>query len=208
MRVILGGEEIYSSSTKDFPNSLNREWVERPFLWRDIVPQQHVCSLINFARHMRRLQWVQIVLSPHKKVVRQHAVALRQGRPGDLCMTPRTCCMSVLAHGVLECPAGKIDRTPLRTKDRRSVCPRTAPPNPCWKRLSWQHSFRVPCLGLYLALARRGPSNGPGLIHRPESPLRGGVHDTKPRMEPSASARTVRDTCKVDPTEVSAKPLP
>ncbi len=42
-------------------------------------------------------------------------VALRRGRPGDLCMTPRTYCMSILAHGVTECPAGRIDRpgTPL-----------------------------------------------------------------------------------------------
>ncbi len=55
----------------------------------------------------------------------------------------------------------------------RSVCPRTALPNPRWKRLSWQHSY-----------------NRPGLIHRPESPLRSGVRDAKPRMEPSASART------------------
>ncbi len=45
------------------------------------------------------------------------------------------------------------------------------------------------CLGSRLALARSGPSNGPGLIHRPESPLRGGIRDARPRMEPSASAR-------------------
>ncbi len=32
----------------------------------------------------------------------------------------------------------------------------------------------MPCQGSRLALARRGPSNGPGLIHRPESPLHGG----------------------------------
>ncbi len=68
--------------------------------------------------------------------------------------------------------AGRIDRpdtllaflgswvagpTPLRTKGRRSVCPRTVLPNPCWKRLSWQPSFCAPCLGPRLALARRGP---------------------------------------------------
>ncbi len=54
------------------------------------------------------------------------------------------------------------------TKDRRSVCPRTALPNPYWKRLSWQPSFCAPCLRSRLALARSSPSNGPGLIHRPE----------------------------------------
>ncbi len=58
-------------------NSLNCERVERPFLWRDIVPRQHVCSLVHFARHMRRLQWTQIVLSPQKKVVCQCAETLR-----------------------------------------------------------------------------------------------------------------------------------
>ncbi len=73
-------------------------------------------------------------------------VASRRGRPGDLCMTPRTCCPSILAHGVPECLAGRIDRpdtllaflgswcagpTPLRTTGRRSVYPRTALPNPC-----------------------------------------------------------------------------
>ncbi len=51
-------------------------------------------------------------------------------------------------------------------------CPRTTLLNPCWKCLSWQPSFCAPCLESRLALARRGPSNRPGLIHRPESPLR------------------------------------
>ncbi len=37
-------------------------------------------------------------------------VASRRGRPGDLCMSPRTCCLNVLAHGVPECLAGRIDR--------------------------------------------------------------------------------------------------
>ncbi len=50
-------------------------------------------------------------------------------------------------------------------------------------------------------LARRGPSNRPGLIHRPESPLRGGVCDARPQMEPSASARTGWVACEADPSE-------
>ncbi len=147
---------------------------------------------------------------------------LLRNRPDDLCMKPWTCCVSVIAHGVV-CPAGRIDRpdtllaflgswcvgpTPLRTKGRKSVYPGKALPNPCWKRLSWQPSFCAPCLGSRLALARRDPSNGPGLIHRPESPLRGGVCDAKPRMEPSASARTRWVECEADPTEVPPKPLP
>ncbi len=37
-------------------------------------------------------------------------VALRRGRPSDLCMTLRTCYLSVLAHDVSECTAGRIDR--------------------------------------------------------------------------------------------------
>ncbi len=81
--------------------------------------------------------------------------------------------------------AGSI---PPQTTDRRSVCPRTALPNPCWKRLLWQPSFCVLCLDSRLALARGGSSNGSGLIHRPESPLRrGGVRDAKLLLEPSVS---------------------
>ncbi len=109
VRVVFGGEEVYSSSAKFFPNYLNCERVECPFLWRDIVPRQYVCSLVHFAWHMHRLQWAQIILSPNKKVIRQRAESLR-GNPGDLCMTPRSCCMSVLAHGVPECPSWRIDR--------------------------------------------------------------------------------------------------
>ncbi len=111
-------------------------------------------------------------------------------RPPWWFMTPRTYCLSILEHGVPVCPAGRIDRhgtllaflgpTPLRTKDRRSVWPRTALPNTCWKCLSWQPSFCAPCLRSYLALARGDPFNRPGLIHRPESPLRGGVRDFLP----------------------------
>ncbi len=63
--------------------------------------------------------------------------------------------------------------TPLRTTGRMWVCPRTALPISCWKHLSWQPFFCAPCLGSRLALAKRGPSKGPGLIHRPESLLRG-----------------------------------
>ncbi len=73
----LRSKEVYSSSAKDFPNSLNRERVECPFLWRAIVPRQQVCSLVHFSRHMRCLQWAQMFLSPHKKVVRQRAESLR-----------------------------------------------------------------------------------------------------------------------------------
>ncbi len=36
--------------------------------------------------------------------------ASRRGRAGDLCMTPRSCCLSVPAHGVPLCPAGRINR--------------------------------------------------------------------------------------------------
>ncbi len=129
------------------------------------------------------------------------SITSKRGRPGDLCMTPRICCLSVLVHGVPVFLAGRIDRpgtllefndswcagpTPSRIKDRRSICLRTALPNPCWKHLSCQPSFCAPYLRSQIALARRGLSNRPGLTHRPESPLRGGVRDAKSRMEPSA----------------------
>ncbi len=161
---------------------------------------------------MRHLQWAQIVL---------RRVASRRGRPSDLCMTPQICFLSILAHGVPECSAGRIDRpdtllafigswcagpTPLRTTSRRLVCLHTALPNPYWKHLSWQPSFCAPCLGSRIALARRGPSNGPGLIHRPESLLRGNIHDAKLRMEPSASARTGWVAYEADPTKVHTGP--
>ncbi len=225
----IGQWELSSEAKRSFELSisifdfLNRE-LERPFLWGEVVPLQHVCSLVHFARHMRYLQWAQIGLSPHKKVIRQPAEALRD-EACDLCITPRTCCLSVLAHGVPLCPAGRIDRhgtllaflgswcagpTPLRTKDQRSVCLHTVLPNPCWKHLSWQPSFCAQCLGSLLILARgdlskkiypyfsqRRPLPGPpGLIHRPKLPLLGGVHDAKPWMEPTALARTGWVTCE------------
>ncbi len=43
---------------------------------------------------------MQIVLSHTKGHSPACRVASKQGRPGDLCMTPRICCLSVLAHGV------------------------------------------------------------------------------------------------------------
>ncbi len=77
MRVAFGGEEVYSSSAKYYPDFLNRERVESPFLWGDVVPWQHVRSLVHCARHMHRLQWAQIGLSLKKKVVCQRAEVLR-----------------------------------------------------------------------------------------------------------------------------------
>ncbi len=122
------------------------------------------CHIVPFAWEedslfldMRCLQWAQIEPTQEGRSPACR-VASRWGRPGYLCMTPQTCCLSVLAH---VCPAGRIDRpgtllaflgswcacpTPSLTKDRRSVCPRTTLPNPCWKRLSWQPSFCAPCV--------------------------------------------------------------
>ncbi len=224
VRVVFGGEEVYSSLAKDFPNS------HEPRVHGASIPLKRHCSLttcllLGLFCPAHVSPSVSADCSEPTQEGRSPAcrVASRRGRPGDLCMTPRICCLSILAHGVPKCPAGKIDRpdtllaflgswcagpTPLRTIDRRSVCPRTALPKPCWKRLSWQPSFCALCLGSRLALARRGPSNRPGLIHRPESPLRGGVRDARSRMECSASARTGWVICEADPTEVLAKPLP
>ncbi len=57
VRVVFGGEDVYSSFAKDFPNSLNREQVERPFLWRDVVPRQHVCSLFKIVKDTTIFPW-------------------------------------------------------------------------------------------------------------------------------------------------------
>ncbi len=65
-----------------------------------------------------------------------------------------------------------------------------------------------PFLRSRLALARGGPSNVPGLIHRPKSLLSGCVRDAKPRMEPFASAITGWVASEADPTEVLVKLLP
>ncbi len=104
---------------------------------------------------MRRLQWAQIVLTPHKKAI-------------DLCMTPQTCSLSILAHGLPVCPAGRID-WPSTASISRQLMYRPdsfSDQNPCWRCLSWQPSFCEPCLRSRLALARRGLSNGPGPSHR------------------------------------------
>ncbi len=99
------------------------------------------------------LAWV----SSHKLLPCVHIIWTDQVKEGlDLCMTPQTCCLSVLTHGVPLCLAGRIDSSwcagPTRTKDRRSVCLRTALSKHCWKRLSWQPSFCAPCLRSCLAL--------------------------------------------------------
>ncbi len=142
-------------------------------------------------------------------------VTSRRGHPGDLCMTPRTCCLSVLAHSIPLCPAGRIDRpdtllaylgswcagpTPLRSKDWRSVCPRTALPNPCWKHLSWQPSFCA-VSKITACFSQKGS-------------LQWAWADTQARFTatrwcpwPSASARTGWVACEADPTEVPVKPL-
>ncbi len=132
-------------------------------------------------------------------------------------MTPRTCCQ-VLAHGVPVCLAGRIDKPETLLAFLGSLC---AGPTPLRFGLP-SHSTLQPLLEasvmpIFLLCAvskitpcfsKKDPSNGRGLIHRPESLLRGGIHDAKSRMEPSASARTGWVAFKADPTEVPAKPLP
>ncbi len=84
VRVVFEGEEVYSSLAKDFTNFLNRELVKHPFLRRDIVPRQHVCSLVYFARHNVSPSASADCSGPTQEG-RSPAcrVASRRGRPGD-----------------------------------------------------------------------------------------------------------------------------
>ncbi len=52
---VFGGKEVYSSSAKDFPNYLNHERVESPFLWRDSSSTCLTGTYIAFSE--RRLFW-------------------------------------------------------------------------------------------------------------------------------------------------------
>ncbi len=54
-------------------------------------------------------------------------VASRRSRPGDLCMTPRTGCLSVLAHGVPICPAVRIDNSFSDQRPKVSLPSHSAP---------------------------------------------------------------------------------
>ncbi len=110
VRVVFGGKEVYSTSAKDFPNFLNRERLECP------IPLRRRCSLStslilgsSCPAHVSpsvSADWSEPTQEGHSPACR---VASRRGRPGDLGITPRTCCLSVLAHGVPVCPAGRID---------------------------------------------------------------------------------------------------
>ncbi len=63
--------------------------------------------------------------------------------------------------------------TPLRTIGRRSVCPRTALPNPCWKHLPWQPSF-------VCRDSQMGSLQWARADTQAESPLRGDIRDARP----------------------------
>ncbi len=170
-------------STRALPKTSQIFWTESesPFLWGDVVPLQHVCSSVHFAWHMRRLQWVQICLSPHKKVVRQRAEALRDkavlGIYDDTTDLQSECTSTwcPLMSGrknwqawhtasifrQLMCrPDSSSDQRPKVGLSSHSA------PQPFLEALSWQPSFCVPCLRSRLALARGGPSNGPWATSR------------------------------------------
>ncbi len=109
-----------------------------------------------------------------------------------------------LAHGVLLGPAGKTgrldkllafpsswcgSRSPPSTNPlRRSVCLRTAPPNLCWWRLSWQLSWCGPTPWPRPSSSTVGSSRGSGLSHRPDSPWYASVRDAMRCVEPGAHA--------------------
>ncbi len=108
VKVVFGGEDVYSSSAKDFPNFLNRERMERPFLWWEMLFHENMSApwfilpgkCVAFSEH--RLVWA------HTKKLFASMQSRSETRPSWWFMTPRTCCLNVLAHGVPVCPAGRI----------------------------------------------------------------------------------------------------
>ncbi len=131
-----------------------------------------------------------------------YIIASRRGRPGDLLMTPRTCCLSVLAHGVM---SGRKNWQAWHTASisRQLMCRSDSSSDHRPKVGLPSHSAPQPLLEasvlttfLLCSVSRITPC------------FSGGVRNAKPRMEPSASARNVWVACEADPTEVPVKPLP
>ncbi len=56
-----------------------------------------------------------------------------------------------------------------RSSEPPAVCLRTAPPNLCWRRLSWQLSWCGPTPWPRPSSSTVGSSRGSGLLHRPDS---------------------------------------
>ncbi len=143
MRIVFGGEEVYSSSANDF---------SEPRAGGASIPLRRRCSLTTCLLHglscpAHASPSVSADCSEPTQEGRSPAcrVASRWGRPSDLCMTPRTCFLSLLAHGVPVCPAGRIDRpgtllgflgswcagpTPSWTRDRKVGLPSHSAPQP------------------------------------------------------------------------------
>ncbi len=111
VRVVFGGEEVYSRSAKDFP-----KFSEPRAGGASILPKRHcsltTCQLLGSfcPAHASPSVSADCSESTQEGCSPACRVALRRGRPSDLCMTLRTCYLSVLAHDVSECTAGRIDR--------------------------------------------------------------------------------------------------
>ncbi len=88
---------------------------------------------------------------------------------------------------------------PFSAFDQWLVFLRTAPPNLCWMRLSWQLSCCRPFQWPRPSPSIVGSSRGPGLSHKPGSPWCAGVRDTMRRVEPTVSTSVGGATCEAGP---------
>ncbi len=92
VRVVFGGEEVYSSPATDFKNCMNRERINFP---------EETLFFDNMSAPWFILPGTCVAFSADCSEPTQEGrspacrVASRRGRPGDLCMTPRTCCLCV-----------------------------------------------------------------------------------------------------------------
>ncbi len=130
---------------QNFPNFLNRERVERPFLWRDIVPRLSAPwfilpgTCVTFSE--RRLFWAHTRMS----------------------------FASMQIHFETRSPWWFMyDTTDLLSERTSTWCP-LLEASVVTTFLLCAVSKIKPCFS-----QKGSPSNGPGLIHRPKSPLRGG----------------------------------
>ncbi len=139
VRVVFEGEEVYSSLAKDFTNFLNRELVKHPFLRRDIVPRQHVCSLVYLpgtcvAFSERRLFWA------HTRRSFASVQSRFETRPPWWFMYDTTDLLSERTS--TRWPVGRIDRPDILLAFLGSWC---AGSNPPWKKGSFFQQIHHLC---------------------------------------------------------------
>ncbi len=206
-------------------NSLNCEWVERPFLWRDIVPSTTCLLLGSFcpaqcvAFSERRLFWA------HKR--RSFASVQRrfETRPPWWFMYDTTDLLPERISTWCLLKSGRKNWQVWHTANisRQLMCRPDSSSDQRLKVSLPSHSAPQPLLEvsvlttfLLCAVSRITPRfSQKGSLQQARADTQARVtitrwqsSDAKLRMEPSALARTGWVSCEADPTKVPAKPLP